>query len=202
MRFHEGLERVLSASAQLFAERGYHRSSVRDIGRATGLTTAGLYYYFKSKEDLLFLICDHIMELVEAGLDAALAGATTPEERLARFIRNHLETFSSHMPEMKVLAHESGHLQGEARERLSAKQRRYYARCVGILRELRGKDGGDGSDLRPTSMALFGMLNWIYTWYRPGRDPETAVLAAQMTRLFVRGYLAPEPSRPDPQPLP
>ena len=202
MRYQEGLERVLSASARLFAERGYHRSSVRDIARATSLTPAGLYYYFKSKEDLLSLICDHIMELVEAGLDAAMAGATTPEERLARFVRNHLETFSSHMPEMKILAHESGHLQGESRERLSAKQRQYFTRCVEILRELWGSRDGEGPDLRTASMALFGMMNWIYTWYRPGRDPEAGVLAAQVTRLFLRGFLAPQPPAPNPQPRP
>jgi TetR/AcrR family transcriptional regulator len=200
VRYQEGLERVLEASARLFADRGYHRSSVRDIARATGLTTAGLYYYFKSKEDLLFLTCDHILQLVEAGLDAALAGAATPEERLARFVRNHLETFSSHMPEMKVLAHESAHLQGESLERLAAKKRQYFLRCAAILGELRGGPGDDGSDLRTATMALFGMLNWIYTWYRPGRDPDAQALAAEMTRLFLRGFLA--PPLPDRQALP
>ena len=180
----------------MFCEKGFAAASIRDISRASGTSLAGLYYYFKSKEDLLFLICDHILELVEAGLDAALANATTPEERLARFIRNHLETFSSHMPEMKALAHESGHLQGEYRERLSTKQRAYFTRCVEILRELRGTATREAPELRTASMALFGMMNWIHTWYRPGRDPEGGALATQMTGLFLRGFLAPEPARP------
>jgi hypothetical protein len=74
------------------------------------------------------------------------------------------------------------------------KRKRYFATLVGILRELRGNGPGNGRDLRTAAAGLFGMLNWIYTWYKPGRDPDAAVLAEQMTRIFLDGFAAAAPA--------
>ena len=190
MTYDQKLEHVLRRATAVFAEKGYHRASIRDIARATGMSLAGLYYYFTSKQQLLFLIADHSHSgMLERGL-AALEGAKGARDKLARLIRAHLEFALEDMDRIKVLSHEIGSLHGEYLAKVVEKRKRYFATLVGILRELRGNGTGNGRDLRTAAAGLFGMLNWIYTWYKPGRDPDAAALAEQMTRIFLDGFAA------------
>ena len=108
------LDTLLAAAAEVFAERGYHETSMRDLARSAGISLAGVYYYVQSKEELLFLIQSRNFEAVIAGMREALDGVTDPLERIARFIDNHLDYFATHMAEMKVLSHEAGALTGDA----------------------------------------------------------------------------------------
>ena len=188
MTYDEKLEHVLRRATAVFAEKGYHRASIRDIARATGMSLAGLYYYFTSKQQLLFLIADHSHTgMLDRGL-AALEGVRDPRDKLARLIRAHLEYALEDMDRIRVLSHEIGSLHGEYLAKVVEKRKRYFAALVGILRELRGNGAANGRDLRTAAAGLFGMLNWIYTWYRPGRDPDAATLAEQMTRIFLEGF--------------
>jgi AcrR family transcriptional regulator len=186
----EKLATIMRTAAALFAEKGYHQASVRDISRATGVSLAGLYHYFRSKEELLFLIQAHCFTTVLEQLDRQLAGVAEPERRLRLMIDNHLRFFASNMKEMKVLSHEAESLGGEYRADVNALKRRYAGVCIGILQALR--PGVAESEARTAAFALFGMLNWIYNWYQPGRDPGVTELAERMSQLFLRGYLAGE----------
>jgi TetR/AcrR family transcriptional regulator, cholesterol catabolism regulator len=186
--YDEKLASIMRAAAAIFAEKGYHQASVRDISRATGVSLAGLYHYFRSKEELLFLIQDHCFATVLAQLDRQLAGVADPERRLRLMIRNHLHFFANNMKEMKVLSHEAESLSGDFRVQVNARKRRYADICTAILRELR--PSADERETRTAAFALFGMLNWIYNWYQPGRDLAVTELAERMCQLFLRGYLA------------
>src|SRR5690606_23406418 len=97
--YDQKLESILRTAASVFAERGYHRASIRDISRATGVSLAGLYYYFQSKEELLFLIQDHALEQLIGGAEERVVGVTDPRERLRRLMENHLRYFVQNMPE-------------------------------------------------------------------------------------------------------
>jgi AcrR family transcriptional regulator len=184
--FDEKLESILRRAAVIFAEKGYHQASIRDIARATGVSLSGLYYYFQSKEELLFLIQDHSLETLLSDLDTRLSGVTEPERKLRLLVENQLRFFLEHMPEMKLLSRESDSLTGELRERVRARRRRLVEIAEGILAELRPE-----SDLHPrvSVFSLFGMMNWVYTWYRADRDPPAERLAAEMSGIFLHGYL-------------
>jgi AcrR family transcriptional regulator len=183
--YDEKLESILRTSAAIFAEKGYHQASIRDIARATGVSLSGLYYYFNSKEELLFLIQDHAFGTLQAGLDRALAGESDPRRRLRLLMENHLRYFIASTSEMKVLSHESESLTGEFRKRVNAKKRRLTDTATEILRELRPE--GD-LDLRVATFALFGMMNWLYTWHRPDRDVPVEKLVDDLHRIFTEGY--------------
>ncbi|MFO7260160.1 MAG: TetR/AcrR family transcriptional regulator [bacterium] len=187
--YDEKLLEILRAAAAVFAEKGYHRASIRDISRATGISLSGLYYYVRSKEELLFLIQDHCFGTVLDNVERLLAGETDPVRRFRLFVENHVRFFVNNMREMKVLSHEADSLTGEYRRRVQAKKKRYTDLCMSILEELRPPD--TGIDLRVATFALFGMLNWIYNWYRPGRDVPVAELADGFSRLFLQGCLSP-----------
>ena len=180
------LESILRTAARIFAEKGYHQASIRDISRATGVSLSGLYYYFDSKEELLFLIQDFCFGTLLENLEQILEGAEEPPRRLRLLIENHLRFFVNNMPEMKVLSHEADSLSGEYRDRVNAKKRRLTEIAAEILGEL---DADPQVDPRTAVFSLFGMMNWLYNWYRPQRDAPVERLAEDMSRLFLRGYL-------------
>lgn len=186
--YDEKLARILQTAASIFADKGYHDTSIRDISRATGVSLSGLYYYFRSKEELLFLIQDHCFGTVLEDARERLAAETEPERRLRTFIENHLRYFANNMKEMKVLSHEATSLSGEYRRLVNAKKHQYTELLIGILTELAPEESA--TPPRVAAFALFGMMNWIYNWYHPERDVPVAELAEDMSRLFLRGYLS------------
>jgi AcrR family transcriptional regulator len=185
----EKLDALLAATARVFAKRGYHQTCMRDLARESGVSLSGLYYYVKSKDELLFLIQDRSFAAVLASMQEATAGIENPVERLARFIDNHLEYFASHMAEMKVLSHESGALSGEFLARVNAKKQQYTRMLMDILAEVERTHGPAHVNRRIATYALFGMMNWIYNWYDPLGDLSVEVLSQSMCRLFLGGYV-------------
>jgi AcrR family transcriptional regulator len=179
---------ILREAASVFAEKGYHRASIRDISGATGVSLSGLYYYFSSKEELLFLIQDHCFGTLLSRLEDDLQGVQDPECQLRVLVRNHLHFFVDNMKEMKVLSHEADVLTGAYRQRIQEQKRQYVEALAGILSRLRNTDE---RETRTAALALFGMMNWIYTWYNPERDPGVEALEERMLSLFLHGYLHP-----------
>jgi len=184
--YDEKLERILRVAADIFARKGYHQASIRDIARATEVSLSGLYYYFDSKEELLFLIQDHAFGTLLRRLDRVLSREEDPRRRLHLLIENHLRFFIGNMAEMKVLSHEADSLSGEFRRIVDTKKRRLTLAARSILEEL---NPDPAVDLRTATFALFGMMNWIYNWYREDRDMLPEELAEHMTQLFLGGFL-------------
>jgi TetR/AcrR family transcriptional regulator, cholesterol catabolism regulator len=186
--FDRRLQHLLSVAARVFAERGFHRTSMRDLARASTMSLAGMYYYVKSKDDLLFHIQRDCFEQVLAGAAAATAPAATPEERLAAFIRHHVTFFARHMAEMKVLSHEAESLSGGSLDQVRALKRRYLEMCLALLADLDAKTGASPVDRNVAAFTLFGMMNWIYTWYDPSGPIGVDALADAISQLFLNGY--------------
>src|SRR3954468_16293448 len=124
-RYDQKLEFILRNAARIFAEKGYHSTSMRDISRATQVSLAGLYYYCKSKEELLFLIQDNCFGRVHERLGERLTEAGGAVEKLRLVIENHLSFFAANMAEMKVLSHEADSLAGEMHAHVSGKKQQY-----------------------------------------------------------------------------
>src|SRR6266550_9073795 len=105
-RFDRRLAKILVHATNVFDEKGYAGASMRDLSRASGTSLAGLYYYFESKEKLLYLIQKHTFSTIVRQLRERLEGVTDPERRIRIFIQNHLEYFLANQKAMKVLSHE------------------------------------------------------------------------------------------------
>lgn len=185
----EKLDALLAAAARVFAQRGYHQTSMRDLARESGVSLSGLYYYVDSKEELLFLIQDRSFAAVLEGMRSALEGVEAPVDRLARFIDSHLDYFASHMSEMKVLSHEAGALSGAFLARVNEKKHEYTRTLMDILADVERVQGPAHVNRRIATYALFGMMNWIYNWYDPLGDLSVEVLSQSVCRLFLGGYV-------------
>src|SRR3712207_6309283 len=141
-RYDQKLEFILRTSARIFAEKGYHPTTMRDIARATRVSLAGLYYYCESKEELLFLIQDNCFGRVLERLEERLKEAVAPVEKMRVVIDNHLSFFAANMAEMKVLSHEADSLAGEMYTHVSGKKQQYTRLVRNILSEVRGEHPG------------------------------------------------------------
>jgi TetR/AcrR family transcriptional regulator, cholesterol catabolism regulator len=183
------LEAILREAAAVFCSRGYHQASIRDIARATGVSLAGLYYYFASKEELLYLIQRHTFETILAGAQQGITPNQSPEQRLRALIRLHLQFFLDHPNEMKVLTHEEAWL-GKAHGReVRAIKRAYYQLCLEQVEALKETCHLRTLNTRLAVLSLFGMMNWIYTWYNPKLDPDAKICAETMGNIFLGGVL-------------
>ena len=200
-RYDQKLEFILRTSARIFAEKGYHSTSMRDISRATEVSLAGLYYYCKSKEELLFLIQDNCFGRVLERLQERLPETRGAVSQLRLVIENHLSFFAANMAEMKVLSHEADSLAGEMHAHVSGKKQQYTRLVRRILSEVQqaqqaeeeDSSGASGIDLTVATYALFGMMNWIYNWYDPRGKLSVEELVDNITRLFLSGFLGGAP---------
>jgi TetR/AcrR family transcriptional regulator, cholesterol catabolism regulator len=159
---------------------------MRDISRAAGMSLAGMYHYFRSKERLLYLIQKHTFSTIVARLRDELGGVDDPERGLRVFILNHLEYFLEHQQAMKVLSHEDEKLDGNYGKEVAGIKREYYRICRELLNRYK-KEKGLQFDSRMAVLSLFGMMNWIYTWYNPRLDGGAERMAKEMGNIFFRG---------------
>jgi TetR/AcrR family transcriptional regulator, cholesterol catabolism regulator len=191
-RYDQKLEFILRNAARIFAGKGYHSTTMRDISRETQVSLAGLYHYCRSKEELLFLIQDNCFGRVLERLQERLQETTEPIEKLRLVIENHLSFFAANMAEMKVLSHEADSLAGEMHAHVSGKKQQYTQLVRQILSEAQQAQGDDSQkiDLTVATYALFGMMNWIYNWYDPHGKLSVTDLVGNITRLFLSGFLA------------
>ena len=162
---------------------------MRDLSRESGMSLAGLYYYFESKERLLYLIQKHTFATIVRRLKDRLEGVADPEQRIRIFILNHLEYFLANQAAMKVLSHEDEVLKNGFGAEVAAIKREYYRICVSLLDDVKR-----AHDLQFTTrlavLSLFGMMNWIYTWHNPRVDADAESIAREMGDVFLRGVMA------------
>ena len=187
--YDEKLQLILKASAKIFAEKGFHHTSVRDIARATRMSLSGLYYYFTTKEELLYLIQERCFVTLLQRWEQAGNPQMDVRARIRAFAENHLSFFLHNMPEMKVMAHEDESLTGDFQDKIIVLKRRYVKVIMDLIGELQSQDGGKAIDIRVATFTLFGMMNWIYTWYQPKRDLPFPQLIEQMLRIYFFGLL-------------
>jgi AcrR family transcriptional regulator len=193
-RFDRRLAKILAHAVDVFYEKGYAGASMRDLSRASGISLAGLYYYFDSKERLLYLIQKHTFTTIVEQLRERLAAESDPERRIRLFVLNHLEYFLSNSKAMKVLSHEDDVLQNTLGLEIAGIKHDYYRICLDLLESYRRAKGLEFSS-RIAVLTLFGMMNWIYTWYNPRVDGNAGQLAEQMGDIFLRGVGASRKAR-------
>ena len=185
----EKLQKILEQAARIFAEKGFDGTSIREISRATGMSLAGLYYYFRTKEELLCLIQERCLVTLLENARKIQESEKNPREKIALFVHNHLGFFLHNMNEMKVMSREDTALTADYEKRILDLKRRYLKALVDLVEELQRHERVRKLNVRVAALALFGMMNWIYTWYNPRRDPSLRPLIEQMLRIFFFGVL-------------
>src|SRR5437588_11048053 len=132
-RFDRRLAKILTHATDVFYEKGYAGASMRDLSRASGMSLAGMYYYFESKERLLYLIQKHTFTTIMERLRERLQDESDPDQRIRIFILNHLEYFLANQKAMTVLSHEDDVLKNNLGAEIAALKREYYRICLELM---------------------------------------------------------------------
>ena len=185
--YDQKLDALLAGAARVFAERGFHQTSMRDLSRLTGVSLAGWYYYVTSKDELLCIIQERTWSSLTDSVNRSLDGAVTPIERLERFVRAHLAFTATRAAEMRVVLREEAALSGELAQRVSA-WRRAHARVLdATLAGVERAFGRAPVTRELAARALAGMITSVVEPDAPATDLEP--LASDVCRLFLGGYL-------------
>ncbi|MBI5864047.1 MAG: TetR/AcrR family transcriptional regulator [Planctomycetes bacterium] len=188
--FDERLNRILNAATVVIARVGYEKASMRQVVREAGVSLAGIYHYFESKEKMLFLIQFRTFNALLNGLREKLHDCSDPLDQLRVMVRNHVGYFAANMAALKVCSHELDSLSGQSYEETLAIRRQYFELVRGIVDRVHEQHApGSSADRHVATMSLFGTLNWMYRWYDPKRGRSPTVLASQISSQFLHGIL-------------
>ncbi|MFY9823159.1 MAG: TetR/AcrR family transcriptional regulator [Thermoanaerobaculia bacterium] len=179
---------VLETAARLICEKGYEAASVQDIAGACGLTKAGLYYYIRSKEDLLLEIQNYGMDIFEERVLLPVLTIADPVERLkACMEKNIFLVTEGWSKEVTIILHEHETLTGAARAQINARKKRYVHFLESSFEEAVREGRIRPVEPRVAAFSFLGMILWIYKWFRPDGKIPAAQLAREMQDLFFGG---------------
>jgi len=189
-------QEILRTAARLFQQRGYDATSMNDVAAALKLSKGGLYHHFQSKDEILFEIMNHAMQITEERVLNPVRGVADPEDRLRALIRLHIEVvLSPRDREITVMLHENHPLPPSLRKRINARKKDYVHFLENLMAEVQHKSRHSHQTKakvspRAAAFALLGMINWIYQWYKPEGDLQAQSLIPQFTDLIFGGIFA------------
>lgn len=181
---------ILRIATALFREKGYNGTSLEDIADRVGFTKPAIYYYFDSKEDLLFAIVEAVVSRALERVERIRAQQLPPLERMHAILVENTRVVLEHLDENTAFYNERGLLSPE-RERMVRDIERAYTK---VLRDTyaEGVSSGDLLDIDPTVAVstLLGATIWVYRWFRPGGRLSIEQVAEDVAELLLNGYRA------------
>lgn len=192
-------QEIFDTAAHLFANRGYARTSIRDLAEALGMQKSSLYHYFDSKEDLLHRMLDQFMDQALERIESLCGQDLPPLEKLAEFMRFYTHIYAGDRDRLMLLVNDLDCLTPQRKTQVVAKQRRYVAVIRSILAEL--KQAGLLADLPLPVLvfAFFGMVHYTPKWYRPDGAVSPEELGEVFRQVFCHGVLQNGASKPGPE---
>jgi AcrR family transcriptional regulator len=177
---------LVRESARLFREKGYDATSVRDIAAATGLQSGSWVYHFKTKQDILAAVMEEGLQQALERIEAIGREQLAPREHFRALLRTHLDTLLGPGQDfIPVLLYEWRSLEADGRPRIVELQRRYEAVWDAVIERLH-RSGEWALPTRVDRLLMFGALNWIAHWYRPGGALDVAQLVDEAERFCLR----------------
>jgi TetR/AcrR family transcriptional regulator, cholesterol catabolism regulator len=182
--------------AQLFRDRGFDATSVSDIARALGLTKAGLYHHFDSKEALLFEIMMFGLDKVRDEVILPVRTIRDPEERLRQLITRHARIATRGHGAVAHLQDEIRALPTPARKQVEHRMRVYFDLVRGTLDELHAAGRLYDVDRTVATFSLIGMILWLPRWFRQDGRLTQDQVAENIANLALGGLVAVRPGAP------
>ena len=179
---------LLKSAAAVFAEQGMDKASMSRVARQAGVSKALLYHYYPGRDALILAIIRTHLEGLDAAVAAADDPALPPGERLRRLVRAVLETYRGADSEHKVQLNAIPALPEAERAEITAIERRIVRRLSEVLRAANpGLDRAERPLLMPVTMSLFGILNWVFLWFRDDGPVSREEFADLATTLMLEG---------------
>lgn len=180
---------ILKVATRMFAQRGFHHTSLQDIAEALKIQKASLYYYFDSKEEILSAILQRGVEELLVDAEKAVQAVDDPREQLDRLLDAHVRNLERRLDDIKVFLSERRSLTPAQERRYLEWRRRYEDLYVQVITE--GQARGVFGEGRPRVLAygILGTYNWLIQWYRPRGELSVRQIHQDLSRLVLRGLL-------------
>ncbi len=185
-------ERIVRATGRLFGRKGYHGTSMADIGRAVGLEKGSLYTHISAKQDVLRELVERGAALFMEGMAPIVAADDPAPLRVQWAMRMHLRVVAEHNDLATVFLQEWRQLEGEARERVGSRRDAYEEMWRGLIAA--GVEEGafrPDVDVRFAALSLLSAANWAYQWFDPHGPLSPDEVADHFTLFALQGLLAP-----------
>jgi AcrR family transcriptional regulator len=179
-------EEILAAAARVFREKGYHGASIRDIADSVGLLKGSLYHYIRSKEDLLARLFDGALEGTVSELETIAAADATPRERLREMVKTYVRAVTANLDAVGLYLREWRALPAPELARLRARRRAMRALFEDVIGEGMRRREFAAADAKISALAILGMCNWLFEWYRPRGRLRPDALANELAERAVR----------------
>lgn len=177
---------IVASASELFSTRGYVASSMEDVALATRLSKGAIYHYFTGKDEILYAICSEYVGFDVENLEQELKGIPGGLERVRHIISRHVNHYTVHAHAAKTLLNEAYNLPPKHFKKVKEAERRYYRIVADVLSEFLGprvrKD-----EVTVLAFNLFGMCNWIFSWYNPKGRVSPDRLADLIFDVFTAG---------------
>lgn len=180
---------IVEVAVKLFKSKGYGTTSVNNIADELGCTKAALYYYFNSKEDILYEIFCQSMSAAETRFAQMMSQEMSLEERLRKIIYNQIMATVDSMPQISIFFTEMANLNPAYQEEINLRRRKYEENVAEVFQE--GIRAGvlKKIDVLPTVYGIIGMCNWLYHWYKPDGRLKAEELAELYADMILQGIL-------------
>jgi AcrR family transcriptional regulator len=181
---------IRKIATKLFVQKGFENTTTRDIANAAGINNAALYYYFDSKEELLYQILNDTVRIGLEQIKEIESSKIGLKEKLIAVSAMYTRYYAYDTDMMKLLVHDQKSLRPKHKEKLDSLQKDYVRVFVKILNDL--KKSGDILDLDTTAcaFAFFGMVHWSYRWYDPGGPITPEELSKIFNQIFTKGIFS------------
>lgn len=181
--------RIIRAAAEIYRECGYERAGMTEIARRVGMTAPALYWYFRSKQEILLAFLEHtIADLIQ--FVRSLVHATDPKQRLWEFMYAYAvwqlqqQELSAAYERIFALGHLRNSLPERQRQRVTSLEREFYGMCRELIADVRGKRKQDGT-AAPVAFAMIGMVEHLISWYRMSGPMSVKQVATMYADLAV-----------------
>ncbi len=181
------LEEVLRSAANIFFAKGFHATSIEDVARDVGMLKGSLYYYIKSKDDLLFQLLLAGIEDGDAFIAKQIDPNGDPVEQLERAIRAQIDYIIQNKVQFGLFLHEFDSLPGKRQHKLTAVMSRYNSRFVELVQKGQKQRKLMEGEPRIIVNGMLGMCNWLYRWYDTDHVSDPEQIKQAFVEMIFRG---------------
>jgi AcrR family transcriptional regulator len=186
LRQSKRIMKIAGVASQLFGTKGYLETSMEDIASAAKVTKGGVYHYFRSKTEILYFICSTYVDLDLENLEQSLKGISKSADKIKFIIFRHIEHYATHEYAAKTLLNEAYCLPSKYFKQVKAREKQYFRIVTRVLSEYLGRRA-QKDIVTALAFTLFGMVNWIYSWYDPRKSLKPKELSNLIFEIFTKG---------------
>ncbi len=188
--------KIIEVAVDLFYEKGYAATSIRDISSIMKISIATLYYYFQDKEDLLFTVVEDVGNQLLRDLNETKDRAEDPLDGLQQMMMRHILLTEKEHKKAKIFVEEKHNLSKKSWRIVHEQDRRVYDMIINQLKEIQKLGIMSVDSLPIAAFAIFGMINWCYRWYKKDGPFPIEEVSERLIDIVLHGIIKPENQSP------